>query len=272
MNELQVMLKDLYLVFGLNLSIFDLDGNLVTSYPEKNSPFCELVKSKSEVLKLCHACDKKAFERVKNTGEIFIYRCHFGLYEACVPLYTYGVLSGFFMMGQTLTDNEYDKNFIKRKALEYLSDSHVINEAIAHISFHSQEQIIAFAGVVNIVAEYITLTNRLESKSKNLAEEVHKYLVGHYNQKITIDWLCDYFYVSRSTLINTFKSQYDMTIHQFLLDYRLEKSIEMLKDNNKTIQDIAVECGFNDANYFSKAFKKRYLMSPTSLKEKNTIK
>ena len=62
-----------------------------------------------------------------------------------------------------------------------------------------------------------------------------------------------------------------MTIHQFLLDYRLEKSIEMLKDNNKTIQDIAIECGFNDANYFSKAFKKRYLMSPTSLKEKNTI-
>ena len=100
---------------------------------------------------------------------------------------------------------------------------------------------------------------------------MHKYLVGHYNQKITIDWLCDYFYVSKSTLINTFKSQYDMTIHQFLLDYRLEKSIEMLKDNNKTIQDIAIECGFNDANYFSKAFKKRYLMSPTSLKEKNTI-
>ncbi|MGN1183387.1 MAG: helix-turn-helix domain-containing protein [Faecalibacillus sp.] len=121
------------------------------------------------------------------------------------------------------------------------------------------------------MAEYITLTNRLESKSKNLAEEVHKYLVAHYNQKITIDWLCDYFYVSRSTLMNTFKSQYDMTIHQFILDYRLEKSIEMLKDNNKTIQDIAIECGFNDANYFSKAFKKRYLVSPTSLKEKNTI-
>ena len=32
MNELQVMLKDLYLVFGLNLSIFDLDGNLVNSH------------------------------------------------------------------------------------------------------------------------------------------------------------------------------------------------------------------------------------------------
>ena len=55
MNELQVMLKDLYLVFGLNLSIFDLDGNLVTSYPEKNSPFCELVKSKPEVLKTFYA-------------------------------------------------------------------------------------------------------------------------------------------------------------------------------------------------------------------------
>lgn len=266
MNELQVMLKDLYLVFGLNLSIFDLDGNLVTSYPEKNSPFCELVKSKPEVLKLCHACDKKAFEHVKNAGEIYIYRCHFGLYEACVPLYTYGVLSGFFMMGQTLTDTEYDKNLIKRKAIEFLLDSDVIDEAIDHISFHSQEQIIAFAGVVNIVAEYITLTNRLESKSKNLAEEVHKYLVNNYNQNITIDWLCKYFYVSKSTLINTFKSKYGITVHQFLLEYRLKKSMELLKDKNKTIQDIAIECGFNDANYFSKAFKKKYLLSPTDKK------
>lgn len=99
MDELQVILKDLYLVFGLNLSIFDLAGHLVTSYPVSNSPFCHLVKSNSKVLELCKNCDREAFDYVKKNGSIYIYRCHLGLYEACVPLYTYGIHSGFFYDG-----------------------------------------------------------------------------------------------------------------------------------------------------------------------------
>ena len=107
-------------MFGLNLSIFDLAGHLVTSYPVSNSPFCHLVKSNSKVLELCKNCDREAFDYVKKNGSIYIYRCHLGLYEACVPLYTYGIHSGFFMMGQTLTDTDYDRNHIKRKAKEYI--------------------------------------------------------------------------------------------------------------------------------------------------------
>ena len=70
MDELQVILKDLYLVFGLNLSIFDLAGHLVTSYPVSNSPFCHLVKSNSKVLELCKNCDREAFDYVKKNGSI----------------------------------------------------------------------------------------------------------------------------------------------------------------------------------------------------------
>ena len=267
MDELQVILKDLYLVFGLNLSIFDLAGHLVTSYPVSNSPFCHLVKSNSKVLELCKNCDREAFDYVKKNGSIYIYRCHLGLYEACVPLYTYGIHSGFFMMGQTLTDTDYDRNHIKRKAKEYIDDDSTIDEAIEQISFHTKEQILAFADVVNIVAEYITLTNRLEAKSKKLFLEVRKYLINNYSQNITIDWLCDYFYVSRATLINNFKSEYGITVHKFLLDYRLKKSMEMLKNSKKSVQDIALECGFSDANYFSKVFKKKYNSSPSNIKK-----
>lgn len=69
MDELQVILKDLYLVFGLNLSIFDLTGHLVTSYPVSNSPFCHLVKSNSKVLELCKNCDREAFDYVKKMDQ-----------------------------------------------------------------------------------------------------------------------------------------------------------------------------------------------------------
>ena len=39
MNELENLLKDLYKISGLNMSIFDLNQNLLASYPHKNQNF-----------------------------------------------------------------------------------------------------------------------------------------------------------------------------------------------------------------------------------------
>ena len=48
MIELEKMLKDLYLLSGLNMSIFDLNQNLLASYPHKKSKFCnEIGKNKN---------------------------------------------------------------------------------------------------------------------------------------------------------------------------------------------------------------------------------
>lgn len=46
MNELENMLKDLYLISGLNMSIFDLNQNLLASYPHKKSKFCNELEKK----------------------------------------------------------------------------------------------------------------------------------------------------------------------------------------------------------------------------------
>lgn len=43
--------------------------------------------------------------------------------------------------------------------------------------------------------------------------------------------------------------------------------MEMLKNSKKSVQDIALECGFSDANYFSKVFKKKYNSSPSNIKK-----
>ena len=35
----------------------------------------------------------------KKTGELYIYKCHFGLNEAIMPLYSYGSLTGYLIDG-----------------------------------------------------------------------------------------------------------------------------------------------------------------------------
>lgn len=269
MNDLQLMLRDLYLISGLNLSIFDIDENLITSYPEKKSAFCNLIDKNKEGLKQCHKCDHQAFETVKKTGKLHIYQCYFHLYEAVVPLYTYGVHTGYLMMGQTLTTSYFDKQYIKEKALLYIKDEKQLEEAINKISVHSKEQIYAFSNIIDICAKYITLTNRIESKKHDLALEVKKYIMLNYQKEITITQLCEHFYCSKSTLINNFKKAYGLTVHQYILDYRLNKSLELLKNNKLTILEISLNCGFTDSNYFSKAFKHKYQISPTEYRKEH---
>lgn len=266
MKDIQNILKDLYLISGLNMSVFDIDENLITSYPTKKCPFCHLISLNDESLNLCNKCDKEAFERVKKTGKISIYQCHFHLYEACVPLYTYGIHTGYLMMGQTLTSSHFDKEELKRDALPYIKNEKELDLAIEQISTHSKDQILALASLVDIYAKYLTLTNRIEAKNKDLPQEVKQYIMQNYQNDITIEHLCSYFYCSKATLINKFKEKYGCTVHQFLLEYRLEKSKEYLNNDKLSIQEIALTIGFTDANYFSKAFKKQYNISPTQYK------
>ena len=95
MNELENLLKDLYKISGLNMSIFDLNQNLLASYPHKKSKFCNELEKNNNAFQHCIDCDYKAMEHVKKTGELYIYKCHFGLNEAIMPLYSYGSLTGY---------------------------------------------------------------------------------------------------------------------------------------------------------------------------------
>lgn len=166
------------------------------------------------------------------------------------------------MMGQTLSKSLIDQEELKMTALPFIKDEAKLDDAIQKISIHSKEQILSFASIIDICAKYLTLTNRIEAKNKNLVQEVKQYIMQNYSHDITIDHLCSYFYCSKATLINHFKDTYHQTVHQYLMTYRIEKAKEYLKNEQLTIQQIASQCGFQDANYFSKAFKKHVGLSP----------
>jgi len=48
----------------------------------------------------------------------------------------------------------------------------------------------------------------------------------------------------------------------YMKEYKLNHAIELLKNTDMSISDIAYQSGFSDAGYFGKCFRKRYNMSP----------
>lgn len=270
MEDLEKILKQLYLVSGLNMSIFDINQKPLASYPHKKSKFCHEIE-KNKASDHCFICDINAMNHVKETGELYVYQCHFGLSEAIMPLYSYGALTGYLMMGQAVIGTYRNYSEIINKSKPHFENEEELRQLVTNITILDEDQIYAFAHVCDICAKYISLTNRIQAKNDHLAQEIKQYLIANYSKAITIDQLCDYFFCSRGTLLTHFKSKYNTTIHKFLLDYRLKKAAELLTNKKQTVKEIAYQCGFEDPNYFCKVFKKEYQCSPLEFRNEGAV-
>lgn len=270
MEDLEKILKQLYLVSGLNMSIFDINQKLLAAYPHEKSKFCHEIE-KSKASDHCFICDINAMNHVKETGKLYVYQCHFGLSEAIMPLYSYSALTGYLMMGQAVIGTYRNYSEIINKSKPYFENEKELRQLVTNITILDEDQIYAFAHVCDIYAKYISLTNRIQAKNDHLAQEIKQYLIANYSKPITIDQLCDYFFCSRGTLLTHFKSKYNTTIHKFLLDYRLKKAAELLTNKKQTVKEIAYQCGFEDPNYFCKVFKKEYQCSPLEFRNEGAV-
>lgn len=69
--------------------------------------------------------------------------------------------------------------------------------------------------------------------------------------------------VSRSGLQRKIKQMMGVTPLDFLREARIKRACQLLENSNKSISDIAYECGFSDPKYFSRSFKTSTGKSPS---------
>lgn len=266
--DLQTVLKELHNISGLRISVHDLNFNEIASYPQTHLPFCKCIQQNSKAKDMCIKNDIKAFNTAKENEKVYIYKCHFGLFEAVAPIYHFGVLSGFLMMGQSLDNEPNSKESALHNSKDYALDLSQLEEAIKKTPCNSYDKLTSYITIMSICAEYITLMNYLNLSDKNLAHEVKKYINQNYNQKLSIELLCKQFFCSKSTIMNTFKKSYNKTIIEYITQVRLQNAEKLLSSTNKPIHIISDECGFSDQNYFSKVFLKSYGVSPSVYRNK----
>lgn len=68
---------------------------------------------------------------------------------------------------------------------------------------------------------------------------------------------------SLSTFKRDFKDYYKMSPGRWLTLRRLERAKAIISTSDKSIQEIAFECGFNNASHFSRVFKEHFQHSPS---------
>ena len=79
--------------------------------------------------------------------------------------------------------------------------------------------------------------------------------------------MSDKFHISRSYLSKKFKAVTGFGFKEYIVNVRIKNACRLLLETNKSITDIAFECGFNDSNYFGDAFRHVKGVSPNKYRK-----
>jgi len=90
------------------------------------------------------------------------------------------------------------------------------------------------------------------------------FIETNYGNAITIEQIADSAGVSVSSCLRLFSSILGSTPIRYLIRFRLQKAAEEFqRKSEKTIAETVYSCGFTDASYFNRCFRKEYGMTPS---------
>lgn len=88
--------------------------------------------------------------------------------------------------------------------------------------------------------------------------------------KIDLDELCAHVNLSRSACCRYFKKMMNMSISDYILEYRMSQALFMLGNSDKSITEIAFQSGFSSTSYFITRFREKMGMTPLEYKRKES--
>jgi len=116
--------------------------------------------------------------------------------------------------------------------------------------------------IANIVGSPV-----VEDRKVQKLQKIYLYMMDHFQQSITLEEVASHIDMERTAFCIFFKKMTGKSFFEFLLEYRINVSCDMLQSTNKTIAEVCLASGFRDIPYFNRVFKKLKNTTPGKYKE-----
>lgn len=157
----------------------------------------------------------------------------------------------------------FSKNVIRDK--EISSHFRKLHEMIMHGSSElEKEETLLFVISELIRTSGVPFLEQVSHDFKPI-ERACRFMEEHFAEHITLEQLCGYCSMSKSTLLRSFTKARGITPYRYLQAVRVGKAKELLEQGAKPI-DVAFQTGFSDQSHFTNSFETFIGLPPTAYK------
>lgn len=176
----------------------------------------------------------------------------------------------------SLFDSEYLKPFVERgsnfrnRIGKEEAVSHEIRKGIREIyqEWNDKKEgypLMIKANVLRILTMLIrayqdeTKSSELLKEKKSAMkrlEQAFSYVNAHYCEKITLDEVAASVYMSSNYFSSYFRKVTNISFSEYVTRLRISHARELLRDTERSVMDVATECGFNNISNFYRMYKK----------------
>ncbi len=98
-------------------------------------------------------------------------------------------------------------------------------------------------------------------------EQAISYIDSHYSEKITLDEVAAAAYMSSNYFSSYFRKVTGISFSEYVTRIRISRARELLRDTDKSVTEIAMECGFHNISNFYRLYKKHVGKPPRDEKK-----
>lgn len=261
--RLDKITADFCLISGMEASILNSDFHSVSIGRSSGVSLCSLIHRFGATAEICRASDKQRLAEA-SSGNAITYTCPFGITEAIIPVVRSDSIIAYIISAMGIPEG--GEEALRALITEKIPDIDIteLDRTISLARRITDREREAYFSMLCMIAEHIAADATQTDDGESIGTLIKYYVKNNLQNKITLTEISRNLHLSTVTLTEHFKSEFGITIMEYVTKKRMDLSEKLLLTTDARLGEIAQAVGFADVEYFSRTFKRFHGISPAA--------